>query len=401
MFPALKRLKPHIFLLTTAVSATVISLGVSGSVAHAENPDAMRQLLQTLDCENCDLSGANLGGLDLSGANLQGANLQGAQLNSTDLSRANLREANLQAAKISRTNFQGANLQAANLANAQIRNLCLNEDWVLDLTECVTITLLQSLGQELCDDIYEISAQARGGGWIEELCLDNWEMNDLLFFYGSPRVNPFILGINLLGADLWGANLSGVNLTGSDLRYAQLTQTNLQDTNLAYALLFNAELDGVQNANFDQAFLTQTDVGPVLGQLFEAQDMLDRQMAGSTSIGAMNRAQQAYYLEYSQFAEELDVLGVGIPPETETYRYVISQVTANFVIQQAIALEADFNHYLGLVYVVRDAGGRLQTQALLCRSADASTDPLAPIAFEPPANNETEVFCPDGWQPFL
>ncbi|MGC1217560.1 MAG: type IV pilin-like G/H family protein [Phormidesmis sp.] len=53
-----------------------------------------------------------------------------------------------------------------------------------------------------------------------------------------------------------------------------------------------------------------------------------KQSEAKTYTGSMNRAQQAYYLENSEFTEELPTLGLGIQPSTENYSYSITLGTA-------------------------------------------------------------------------
>jgi type IV pilus assembly protein PilA len=53
-----------------------------------------------------------------------------------------------------------------------------------------------------------------------------------------------------------------------------------------------------------------------------------------TYTGSINRAQQAYYLENNKFVTEnsaLDKLGLGIKPETENYRYIISEGSLAYI----------------------------------------------------------------------
>ena len=60
-------------------------------------------------------------------------------------------------------------------------------------------------------------------------------------------------GANLLGADLWGANLWGANLWGANLRGANLEGANLWGANLRGANLWGANL---RHANLEGAILT-------------------------------------------------------------------------------------------------------------------------------------------------
>lgn len=50
-----------------------------------------------------------------------------------------------------------------------------------------------------------------------------------------------------------------------------------------------------------------------------------KQVEAKTSVGALNRAQQAYYLENNQFADNdgFGKLGLGIKTQTENYVYAI------------------------------------------------------------------------------
>ncbi|MCU0540761.1 MAG: pentapeptide repeat-containing protein [Oscillatoriaceae cyanobacterium Prado104] len=70
---------------------------------HKQNQ--VKQLLQTKQCPECNLSNVNLKGMDLEGFNLQGANLEGADLSGTKLANANL-----QNAKLKRADLTGADL---------------------------------------------------------------------------------------------------------------------------------------------------------------------------------------------------------------------------------------------------------------------------------------------------
>lgn len=99
-------------LFSTLLTSIIFPFPVS-----AENVAHLTQLLNTKQCENCDLTQAGLVMTNLAGANLQGANLMGA-----NLSRANLMGANLSNANLSGASFHGANLSGANLSGAILNN---------------------------------------------------------------------------------------------------------------------------------------------------------------------------------------------------------------------------------------------------------------------------------------
>jgi uncharacterized protein YjbI with pentapeptide repeats len=109
--------------------AGTVGLAILGAMfiapaALAANPNHVRQLLQTGECQGCDLTRANLRNANLRDAkleraNLTGANLTGANLHDADLNDAILRGANLAGADLNDADFSAANLQGANLAGAR------------------------------------------------------------------------------------------------------------------------------------------------------------------------------------------------------------------------------------------------------------------------------------------
>jgi uncharacterized protein YjbI with pentapeptide repeats len=107
-----------------ATAALLTTFGIT-TTANAANPEHIRQLLQTKQCPNCDLSGAGLVMANLSGANLKGANLTGVNLSRANLSGADLRNANLTSAGLFGVNLSGAQLGGANLAGADLRETYL------------------------------------------------------------------------------------------------------------------------------------------------------------------------------------------------------------------------------------------------------------------------------------
>ncbi|MEO0827397.1 MAG: pentapeptide repeat-containing protein [Cyanobacteria bacterium J06642_9] len=402
------------------ISIGVLSLiGVATSVARAENPDQVRQLLQTNACENCDLSDAVLDGLDLAEANLQGANLQGASLLGTRLNRANLRGASLQNASLAGTNLLGANLQNADLSDVQVFNHCESNDVFdgtgddsEDISQCYAFGLLQQFSSELCDEAYglqDLLENDEPSGFCDS---DQASLQYAVALgygsFSSAGILSWIypgLGnrIVLIGANLRGANLSNVNLSGADLRYAQFEDAVLQATQLDYALLLDATGLPADLANLDRALLTKADIGEVIGSFFgpAASSFFATYTVspdGAALVGSMNRAQQAYHLETNIFASQLDDLGVGIDAETDGYQIEVAYVGGDYVVNTAIAQEADLESYLGIVYITQDVDyGDTITSSILCKTSE----PLTELPFIPPrpATTETQMLCPAGFEP--
>jgi Pentapeptide repeats (8 copies) len=128
-------MKPRCFSTTTFATTTLLMLLGAATAVRAENPNHLRQLLETGRCRNCDLSQANLSrenlsNADLAGANLRSANLSYTDLSNADLSSANLQDANLQNAKLNRTIVTNANVRGTILdRNSQNSNGRNRQNW--------------------------------------------------------------------------------------------------------------------------------------------------------------------------------------------------------------------------------------------------------------------------------
>ncbi|NET10767.1 MAG: prepilin-type N-terminal cleavage/methylation domain-containing protein [Merismopedia sp. SIO2A8] len=122
-----------------------------------------------------------------------------------------------------------------------------------------------------------------------------------------------------------------------------------------------------------------------------------KQSEAKTYVGAINRGQQAFYTEKTQFGATVGSLGVGIDAGTVNYTYDTgfgaptatddsAQVTSNGV-SKAAALRS----YVGNVYLLFDgAASETTSAAVMCESpnpgvASAQTGGLADEA------------CPAGW----
>ncbi|HBE16329.1 MAG TPA: general secretion pathway protein GspH [Cyanobacteria bacterium UBA11149] len=102
-------------------------------------------------------------------------------------------------------------------------------------------------------------------------------------------------------------------------------------------------------------------------------------------IGAMNRAQQAYFLENNAFTNNIEKLGLGIKTETENYSYsthATDKAAFNYGISRQVALRS----WVGGVFTVpaTDANpnvvkGEMTTLAILCEANSPGTNkPAAP-----------------------
>jgi hypothetical protein len=121
-----------------------------------------------------------------------------------------------------------------------------------------------------------------------------------------------------------------------------------------------------------------------------------RQAEGKNYVGAMNRGQQAYYLENDKFATKIEDLGVGIKPETENYRYqIVSQGNSTqSVMMAAQAKRPELRSYTGAVFVVKDKNENLTISAICETDQPSSTPPAMPTA--PKTAASSEIQCPAG-----
>ncbi|MGK7902613.1 MAG: type IV pilin-like G/H family protein [Hormoscilla sp.] len=103
-------------------------------------------------------------------------------------------------------------------------------------------------------------------------------------------------------------------------------------------------------------------------------------------VGSMNRAQQAYFLdnkepeEKGKFANEIGKLELGIPTETENYKYLL-RATDTATFHYAIPKEKELKGYAGAVFMVETASSG--TSAILCKT----TGPGQIIPAEPQMEN--------------
>ncbi|PSN20711.1 hypothetical protein C7271_00835 [filamentous cyanobacterium CCP5] len=123
-----------------------------------------------------------------------------------------------------------------------------------------------------------------------------------------------------------------------------------------------------------------------------------RQSEAKTYVGSMNRAQQAYYLERSEFTPDLGQLGLGIKPLTQFYSYEIELDTTDpagvnaarpwDVDNDVYDADSSLKGYVGGFGIGNvQATNEATTLAVLCETvdtpvqADGALDTVAPYSF--------------------
>lgn len=122
-----------------------------------------------------------------------------------------------------------------------------------------------------------------------------------------------------------------------------------------------------------------------------------REAEGRQNMGAMTRAQQAYYLENNKFSRTIQELGVGIRPETDNYRYrIVPQGNqTQRVMMTAQAKRSGLRSYTSAVFVVKVRNESLTVGAICQTDKPSSTPPTLPGA---PRSGSTQIQCPAGSQ---
>ena len=100
----------------------IIGLNISlNHVNQSNSGDDLQKLLETGQCQSCDLRGVDLRNTKLQGVDLRNADLTDADLRGADLRSAYLENVNLTASDLRGADLRGAALRNANLSSADFR----------------------------------------------------------------------------------------------------------------------------------------------------------------------------------------------------------------------------------------------------------------------------------------
>jgi type II secretory pathway pseudopilin PulG len=119
-----------------------------------------------------------------------------------------------------------------------------------------------------------------------------------------------------------------------------------------------------------------------------------RQSEGKNNVGALVRGQQAYHLEKETFSQSIEALELGIPPETENYRYqIVPQPGNNSVMITAQAKSELLKSYTGAVFVTKK-GQDVVTIAGVCETDSPAL--IAPTMPQLTTDESNPIECPPG-----
>lgn len=113
-----------------------------------------------------------------------------------------------------------------------------------------------------------------------------------------------------------------------------------------------------------------------------------RESAAKQTLGAINRSQQAIYLEQSAFTLSFDELHLGLSEETEYYTYTL-QSTDTATYSFAVPKLETLKPFVGAVFVFNTDS--FITESIICI---ADTPGMNPV-LEPEFDGEN-IICPDG-----
>ncbi|MBD2089458.1 type IV pilin-like G/H family protein [Microcoleus sp. FACHB-1515] len=110
-----------------------------------------------------------------------------------------------------------------------------------------------------------------------------------------------------------------------------------------------------------------------------------------TTIGAVNRAQQAYRIENPEFATNFTNLEIGLPTATQDYTYTLTADAGNSakIVSSTVAGDKSLKNFSGGVFVT-DQG---LTSVAACQTKQVATAAAVPTL----VSNEAK--CPDSMDP--
>lgn len=285
-----------------------ISLGSYFTSTDLSNSILPNRTINFADLSGSDLSGYDLSGLNLTNVNLSNLNLTNVRFTGSNLNGATINDSILNGVygqltsttSITSTNYtirnnyilgpgvdlSGADLTNANLTDINLSGADLSKATLLFikgkiigtpiLSSDYTIRNRYILGPQVNLSDEDLSGQDLSGinlynsllyrttltnvnvtnTYLEYVPMEGANINGIRGrFTGRPtppsyyfnRNNYFVgANVNLIEADLSGANLSSIVMTGSDLSGANLTNVTLTNTTLTNVNLNNAILNGVR-----------------------------------------------------------------------------------------------------------------------------------------------------------
>ncbi len=103
-----------------------------------------------------------------------------------------------------------------------------------------------------------------------------------------------------------------------------------------------------------------------------------KQVEAKMYLGTLNHAQQGYMLEHSQFANDMNRLGIALY-NSPNYRYSIQLdgTATQYAVHHAESLSSSLRPYVGMVAVLNDSSSGATVDTVLCEAQTAQTGKAA------------------------
>jgi type IV pilus assembly protein PilA len=102
-----------------------------------------------------------------------------------------------------------------------------------------------------------------------------------------------------------------------------------------------------------------------------------QQTEALTYVGSINRAQQAYRLDKSKFADTIEELGIGLRGKTPLYEYTVKEGSSLVAVGAAVPLDTSLKGFTGIVYIHFGPEGTATTSAKICHGDPDNTPALS------------------------
>jgi Type IV pilin-like G and H, putative len=168
------------------------------------------------------------------------------------------------------------------------------------------------------------------------------------------------------------------------------------DSSLSLALLNPTtigSLNDIQSVDVEAEIRRSQEMSALKMAACQEQVAEDSSYDAESNMGAINRAQQALYLETEAFTGNLEELAIGVEPETDFYRYSLTVRSPKFVTSQALSQVEGGSDYVGGVVAIQDVDGYPITITILCKSEAIAGQLPEPPTFHDIAETLT---CPPG-----
>jgi hypothetical protein len=184
-----------------------------------------------------------------------------------------------------------------------------------------------------------------------------------------------------------------VDLTGANLRSACLLRVKFT----------GAKLD---RTNWTAARLIDTEIpsGDIKGAIAitpqRTEALRNKEFMARITTGSMNRSQQAYYLENSQFSNKTENLGIDLKPNDSNYSYRVFVAPDRYpaALQVALPKSSELLTFIGIVHLTTVLKDESTTIATFCVSNKPGTPmPLwSAIDYKKTKKGEP-IACPFGF----